>query len=406
MIVGLIRRIQRLSARKIIWSRPRHRPVLLIDPSGIDILTEFVAIEDIGVLDFEETNIWVFIRTILKLQLSTSAYVIAYIQMMQPKVVMTFIDNDVNFYKLKSVCSQTKFVAIQNGVRANYSSSPSSGFFDKLSLAIKDEELSVDYFCAFGGAAAAQISQYVQCRPISIGSLKNNLFVSHENTQTASYDVVLISQYPPFSVQDESRHIYFGSHAISFTDFYKVEALAAQMIAKYCFEQNLTFAVCGKRERSSSNEYEFFNQAIGSLPWTYRPRTSSNSTYELSSAAKIIISIDSTVGQEFLSRGNRVAVIAARTQVADSVKLSNRNDTAFGYPLHFPSTGKFWTDEASEPELVRILDYLRGVTNEEWATEIAPYNEGLMAYQPGNPVFKQLLLELGLTLIDGVKSDA
>ena len=129
MIVGLIRRIQRLSARKIIWSRPRHRPVLLIDPSGIDILTEFVAIEDIGVLDFEETNIWVFIRTILKLQLSTSAYVIAYIQMMQPKVVMTFIDNDVNFYKLKSVCSQTKFVAIQNGVRANYSGSPSSGFF-------------------------------------------------------------------------------------------------------------------------------------------------------------------------------------------------------------------------------------------------------------------------------------
>ena len=107
-----------------------------------------------------------------------------------------------------------------------------------------------------------------------------------------------------------------------------------------------------------------------------------------------------------MSRGNRVAVIAARTQVADSVKLSNRNDTAFGYPLHFPSTGKFWTDEASEPELVRILDYLRGVTNEEWDTEIAPYNEGLMAYQPGNPVFKQLLLELGLTLIDGVKSDA
>jgi hypothetical protein len=56
--------------------------------------------------------------------------------------------------------------------------------------------------------------------------------------------------------------------------------------------------------------------------------------------------------------------------------------------------------------LARILDYLRVVTDEEWAAEIAPYNEGLMAYQPGNPVFKQLLLELGLTLIDGVKSDA
>ena len=233
MSVGLIRRIQRLTARRIIWSRPQRRSVLLIDPSGIDILTHFIAIQDIEILDFEETNIWIFIRTILRMQFSTSAYVVTYIQMMQPKVVMTFIDNDVNFYKLKSMCIQTKFVAIQNGVRANYSSSPTSGFFDKLSLASKDKKLSADYFCAFGGAAAAQISQFVQCEQISIGSLKNNLFVSHENSQTASYDVVLISQYPPLSVQDELQQIYFGSHAISLADFYKVEALAANMIAKY-----------------------------------------------------------------------------------------------------------------------------------------------------------------------------
>ena len=406
MIIGLIRRIQRLSTRKIVWSRPRRQPVLLIDPSGVDILTQFVAIEDIEILDFEETNIWIFIRTILRMQLSTSAYVVAYIEMIQPKVVMTFIDNDVNFYKLKNLCPKTKFVAIQNGIRANYSGYPSLGFFDQLSIAIKGEKLSADHFCAFGDAAAAQISRYIQCEPISIGSLKNNLFVSPEITETASYEVVLISQYPPFSVQDESRRIYFGNYAIAPADFYKVEALAAKMIAEYCFRQNLTFAVCGKREGSSSNEYDFFDQAIGSLPWTYRSRTSSNSTYELSSAAKIVVSIDSTVGQEFLARGKRVAVIAARTQVADSVGLFNRKDTAFGYPLDFSPTGKFWTNEASEPELVRILDYLQAVTDEEWATEIAPYNESLMAYQPGNPVFKNLLLDLGLTLNDGERFNA
>ena len=50
MIVGLIRRIQRLSTRKIVWSRPRRQPVLLIDPSGVDILTQFIAIEDIEIL--------------------------------------------------------------------------------------------------------------------------------------------------------------------------------------------------------------------------------------------------------------------------------------------------------------------------------------------------------------------
>ena len=73
MCVGLIRRIQRLSARKIIWRRPQRRSVLLIDPSGIDILTRFIAIEDIEILDFEETNIWILIRTILSMQFSYSA---------------------------------------------------------------------------------------------------------------------------------------------------------------------------------------------------------------------------------------------------------------------------------------------------------------------------------------------
>jgi surface carbohydrate biosynthesis protein len=74
--------------------------------------------------------------------------------------------------------------------------------------------------------------------------------------------------------------------------------------------------------------------------------------------------------------------------------------------LDLPLNGNFWTNQATAAELTRILDYLQAVTDEEWATEIAPYNESLMAYQPGNPVFKNLLLELGLTLIDGEKSDA
>ena len=406
MIVGLIRRIQRLSTRKIVWSRPRRQPVLLIDPSGVDILTQFVAIEDIEILDFEETNIWIFIRTILRMQLSTSAYVVAYIEMIQPKVVMTFIDNDVNFYKLKNLCPKTKFVAIQNGIRANYSGYPSLGFFDQLSIAIKGEKLSADHFCAFGDAAAAQISQFVQCDPISIGSLKNNLFVSPEITETASYEVVLISQYPPFPVDDVSRGIYFGEDFISLTDFYRIESIVAKLVAQYCASNSLSFTVCGKRDNTKADEFKFFEESIGSLPWSFKPRTSTYSTYEIANAAKIVVSIDSTVGQEFLARGKRVALMSGRTQSADPVGLAQVRDTNFGYPLDLSPTGKFWTNQATATELARILDYLEVVTDEEWATEIAPYNESLMAYQPGNPVFKELLLELGLTLIDGVKSDA
>jgi surface carbohydrate biosynthesis protein len=98
--------------------------------------------------------------------------------------------------------------------------------------------------------------------------------------------------------------------------------------------------------------------------------------------------------------------MSGRTQAADPVGLAQVRDTNFGYPLDISPTGKFWTNQATTTELTRILDYLLSVADEEWATEIAQYNESLMAYQPGNPVFKNLLLDLGLTLNDGVKTDA
>ena len=406
MIVGLIRRIQRLSTRKIIWSRPQQRSVLLIDPSGIDLLTEFIAIEDIEILNLEETNIWIFIRTILKFKLSTAAYVVAYIRNMQPSVVMTFVDNDVSFYKLKSLFPQTKFVSIQNGVRANYSDGAKQGFFDRLSSSLDTSELSCDYLCVFGPASAKQFTRFIKTDTKTIGSLKNNLFASPEYVHAEVNDVVFVSQYPPFSVDDVSRGIYFGDCFISLTDFYRIESTVAKLVAEYCTTNSLSFTVCGKRDNSKSDEFKYFEESIGSLPWSFKPRTSTYSTYEIAASARIIVSIDSTVGQEFLARGMRVAFMAGRTQAADPVGLAQVRDTDFGYPLDLPLSGNFWTNHATTSELTRILDYLQAVSDEEWSVEIAPYNESLMAYQPGNPVFKKLLLELGLTLIDGVKSDA
>ena len=406
MIVGLIRRIQRLSTRKIVWSRPRRQPVLLIDPSGVDMLTQFIAIEDIEILDFEETNIWVFARTILKRQLSTTAYAVAYIETTRPKVVLTFIDNDVNFYKLKNLCPQTKFVSVQNGVRGNYSNGPKQGFFDRLSSSHDTSELSCDYLCVFGPASAKQFTRFIKTDTKTVGNLKNNLFASPENVRAVVGDIVFISQYPPFPVDDVSRGIYFGEDFISLTDFYRIESIVAKLVAQYCASNSLSFTVCGKRDNTKADEFKFFEESIGSLPWSFKPRTSTYSTYEIANAAKIVVSIDSTVGQEFLARGKRVALMSGRTQSADPVGLAQVRDTNFGYPLDLSPTGKFWTNQATATELARILDYLEVVTDEEWATEIAPYNESLMAYQPGNPVFRKLLLDLGLTLNDGVESDA
>jgi len=107
-----------------------------------------------------------------------------------------------------------------------------------------------------------------------------------------------------------------------------------------------------------------------------------------------------------MARGKRVAFMSGRMNAALHDGWLNIKETNFGYPTDLSPNGPFWTNQAFESEVIRILDYLRAISDEHWATEIAPYNESLMVYQPGNPVFKKLLLELGLTLNDGVNTDA
>jgi surface carbohydrate biosynthesis protein len=377
---------------------------LLIDPSGIDLLSQFIAFEDIEILDFEETNIWILIRTILRLRVTTSAYVITYIESIQPKVVLTFIDNDINFYQLKKMSPNTKFVVIQNGLRNNFSREKNMGFLSHLDSTSKSDRLSATTICTFGEATSGQYLKYIDANTNIIGSLKNNLYENHSGEK--QYDINFISQHPPSSIKDEPGRVYFGQNSVPFSLYYQIEFEVVKFLGDYCRQHNLRLAVSGKRENGVGSEREFFYSALGPNPAIFIPRDSNFSTYDALSATGVIVTIDSTVGYEFLSRGQRVAFFSSRINSADPNLASTIKDTNFGFPLQLEDSGPFWSNTGGVLEYERILDHLLAAGDEEWATEIAPYNESLMAYQPGNPVFKKLLLDLGLTLIDGVKSDA
>jgi surface carbohydrate biosynthesis protein len=219
-------------------------------------------------------------------------------------------------------------------------------------------------------------------------------------------DVVFVSQLQAFTLEGSTVKVYFGNQGITISEFFEVERQIVRALDKYCEEKELRLVICGKRDQTHTYEREFFENILQPKKPNFLIRESGSSTYDAIDATGLVVTIDSTIGYESLSIGKRVAFMSGRTQSADSVGLAQIRDTNFGYPLDLPAHGNFWTNQATATELTRILDHLRAVTDEEWATEIAPYNETLMAYQPGNPVFKKLLLDLGLTLIDGVKSDA
>jgi surface carbohydrate biosynthesis protein len=405
----MLRRLRRavpiIFSGRIDWLPPKQRPIVLIHADGFNTLTKFVSASDVAILDPERINIFIVLKMLFSFQNSHAQYRAKFINTVQPKAVITFIDNDVTFYSLKSLVFGPRFVSVQNGLRHNYSFNSEGGLLDQLDEVSKNVSLTCDYICVFGLASAKLFSTYIKAKTLITGSIQNNFReASLHNAMTS--DVVFVSQLQAFTLEGSTVKVYFGHQEITISEFFEVERQIVQALGKYCEEKELRLIICGKRDQTHTYEREFFESILKPQIPNFFARESSSNTYDAINGTGLVVTIDSTIGYESLSIGKRVAFMSGRTQAADPVGLSEVRDTNFGYPLDLSPTGKFWTNQATATELARILDYLEVVTDEEWATEIAPYNESLMAYQPGNPVFKELLLELGLTLIDGVKSDA
>jgi surface carbohydrate biosynthesis protein len=106
------------------------------------------------------------------------------------------------------------------------------------------------------------------------------------------------------------------------------------------------------------------------------------------SKSHIVVFIDSTVGYEALSRGKRTAAFVCR------VIGKPHKSESFGWPADLPDSGSFWSNETSEKEFERIMDYLNSIGDREWAAECRNLIPQIMAFDEGNKHLEVLLNKL------------
>jgi surface carbohydrate biosynthesis protein len=388
--------IKRLAAFRLTWRIPKHSAILILDPAGADLIQNLCGKWSTQILDREELNIPVLLATLMRGKPSMHEYQNSYIRRCAPRIVITLIDNDMYFMTIKKRFPSITTIAIQNGIRGNYSPRAHHGFF---SLLEGLDSPSCDYYCVFNKHVGEQLAHVVTTTPVVTGSIKNNEFRSR-SSESERLSIVFISQHPPRCVPNSSEGIYFDNAFVPDRDFYQADFLVANFLAKFSNERNIKFAVCGKRDSGFNHEFDFFSKAIGDSAWTLVPRQSDFSTYETLDAANIVVSIDSTVGYEFFARGKRTAFFSIRGTLISQLIGVALNELNFGWPLEMASHGPFWTNTQSESEFVRVLDYLTTVGDSEWTHEIGKYTDDLMVFDQGNTVLRGLLQRLGAELIE------
>lgn len=388
--------IKQLAVFRFTWRIPRPSQILILDSAGADLIQNLCGNWTTQILDREELNIPILFATLMRGRTSMCEYQNSYIRRCNPRIVITLIDNDTYFLTIKKSFPSITTIAIQNGVRANYSPHAQHGFF---SLLEKIDSPSCDYYCVFNKHVGKQLTGFIETAPVVTGSIKNNEFPYRTN-ESKPLSIAFISQYPPRRVPNSSEGLYFDNAFVPDHDFYQADFLVAKFLARYCSNRNFEFIVCGKRDANFKHEYESFSKAIGEQKWTYIPRKSDYSSYETLDAVNIVVSIDSTVGYEFFARGKRTAFFSIRGTLISEQIGTAIEDLNFGWPLQLEPHGPFWTNLPNESEFVRVLDHLMSVDDDEWTREIGKYTEDLMVFDRGNTVLRGLLQRLGAKLIE------
>lgn len=374
--------------------RPPRRTRIVIYPEGksANVLLNYVDSQETQVLaPFSNTiNVPVLLRMLLGRKWSRLFYLLSYLKFMKPSLVITTDDNDLNFYRIKSFFPHVTTIAIQNGLRGNLSTRPHQGFFDLLKLHSPTHDLKADFVCTFGTAVQNEYKKYISANFVASGSLRNNLFLN-TNIRERPNRLAYISGIPDCPYDPDRIFLYLRGTGITVNEWCKAEATICALLTDYCARHNLEFVICGKRNSSNVAETAFYKNALThSVPYI-SARDKPFDSYEFLSTARYVITLDSTIAYEFLSRKKRTAFFSVRFNDHEDKSLNELSGVQFGYPQSLPRSGLFWTSVLSLSEIERVIGNLKDLTDEQWSKVIEPFRTSLMAYDPGNSVLKRLI---------------
>ena len=367
-----------------VWKAPPRRDVLIYDRGHSEVFRLYLNPTDYEILDIrgESINVVILLRLILKLQINFGSYVDEFISSVCPKIVITHIDLNENFYLLKYRHPSVFFLSAQSSRRSKYSFP-----FVKLGKGASQPYIC-DAVLVYSRDIAKFYQDYIEGPIISVGSIKANLLTTTDNN--AIYDMCFIST---FRDPKGDLIVDLNNRKIPHETFFKKpDILILNFLILYARDKGFSISVAGCSQ-DWQREYDYYSAIIGS-DFYFNKKTDYWSSYRFLSKSKVLVSIDSALGYEALAIGHRIAMFPIRAN------LLNEESYKFGWPTKMPDRGPFWTNEPDEAHFKEILDYLFYVEDEEWKKTVRLHAQNIMDSDYRNSQFVYYLKMLGIQIRD------
>ena len=359
---------------KRVWRKPPQADLLIIDRGTASPLDEMFAHHAPHVLDIrgESINMRALLRAVPKIRLGALAYIEAYIDFVKPKLILSRTDNNATMWQLKRRKNAPYQVAlVQNGWRLDIG-------FEIPQLLEKSGPAgiwTIDKLFAFGPAWISQLPSYVKFEGVASGSVKANEF-SDKPQPIQSSHVSWISTFRSSYIasKNDVGDLFYEK----FSKVLQAQKIKVQIIG---FESELDLHI---------QEVKYFSKYFESASQSLNRRVSSNSSYEFIKSSKVVMTDQSSLGYESLALGCKTGFLAA----APRFQKTHR----FGKPLEFGEKGPFLTNDPTEDEIARVLEYLLTVSDEQWEHDSGWIRDQLMVYDYGNTKIR--------TYVEGALADS
>lgn len=350
--------LKKISEKNFYFSKPRKSDIVLYDRSTEKIFRELKLNKQYTVIDKKKLNIFVLFFCLIRLKFSYEKYFKTYINFVKPKIVISGIDNDIIFFKLKQN-SKTSFVVIQNGYRF-----PSEKLFFK-QLKKNKGYLSVDYFFLYNKFYSNFLNKYITFKPIIHGSIKNNSILINKKNKI---DLLFISQFHTSEYHLKS-FTFYAKKILSFVNYYSKK-------------KNLKFGILFRNPKFSKNfliEKKFYDNLCDlNYKIFYKKKINDfKKVYNYVDSAETILTIDSTLGYEALSRGKKVVLFHSRS-------LNNVKHT-FGWPRKLNKSKKDFIPKRLDQEyLNNYFEKNININYNKWYKKYGTFTENVMFFDPQN----------------------
>jgi surface carbohydrate biosynthesis protein len=357
------------------WRKVPKSDVVIYDPNGAEILAHFLHEFLVAHIRGERINLRVLAISVMRCGFFSDpvlTYSLQFLKAAEPKLIVTFIDNDINFYSISGYFPNAKTLMIQNGARDDV--------FDVWSKKEKfPSSPVVDFMVVFGHAYGELLSNWITGEIVIGGSAKSNSIVLSESQEDRT--LLFISQ-----ISQKADEAVFGIHSdgsrVTHFDHSRAEAELLPLIQEWCATNSFRLKILARSD--SVDEKNFFSEILSETKWDYCLPDIKVSCYEMVDRAELVVGINSTLLLESLGRGRKTAVFSNRG------KFITNFPTVF-WPKNLDEFGPFWSDEVSEFQVNRVLTFLMEIDLASWKRCCEEVVSDLIVFDSENSKIKNLI---------------